>query len=253
MRRPSFLVCILLTLVVARTAQADSILIDRQPDSLDNAAQLDGFTGAPGETFTVAGNFVFSGATGTLLRTVGMYMQSYGDGSTPFSFLVFGSSNGTISPDPLPLSSGSAALFPPQTGAIPTVPGPDFDPDNPLSLSLVSAPLDRPVSLVNGLQYWIAATTLPFAGPGSYLIGLTGNPSGTIALSSDLTGTTFSYLPGFDLDIYAAGDIPVPEPATFGLVAAGAALLVLERRRRMHAARTLLRSVWRRNAAVRNR
>ena len=231
MRRLTLLVCFLLTLVNSRAAQADVILIDRTPDLLDNATLLDGFTGAADETFSVGGRFLFTGVTGTLLRTVGVYLQRYGNGDTPLSFLVFGSSGGTISPTPLPLSSGAPGSFPPQTGAVTSVPGPDFDPAAPLSLSLVSAPLDRPVSLISGMQYWIVATTLPFAGPGSYVLGLTPNPLGVLALSSDLTGSTFSYLATYDLDIYAAGDPPpVPEPATLALIAVGICVLALRRR-----------------------
>jgi len=221
--------CFLLLLSISRDARADTILVDRKPDGADNATLLDGFTGAHGESFTVGGSFVFTGASGTFLRTVGVYMQRYGNGVTPFSFLVFGSAGGMINPAALPLTSGLPAAFPPQTDMLSQVPGPDFDPHLPLSLSLVSAPLDRPVSLVSGDRYWITATTLPFSGPGSYLLGLTSHPLGTFALSDDLTGSTFNYLGGYDLDIYAAGDA-VPEPATLGLVAMGFLTLAARRR-----------------------
>jgi PEP-CTERM motif-containing protein len=223
--------CSVFLLSSARAASADVILIDRQPDGSDQATKLDGFTGAGGEFFTIGGSFVFTGATGTFLRTVGVYMQRYGNGVTPFSFQVFGDAGGMINPAALPLPSGMPAAFPPQTDQLTNVPGPDFDPNLPLSLSLISAPLDRPVSLVSGDRYWITATTLPFSGPGSYLLGLTSNPLGTFAASDDLTGSAFSYVGGYDLDIYAAADDAVPEPATFGLVATGLLTVAIRRRR----------------------
>jgi PEP-CTERM motif len=216
MRRLAVGVCLLTGLGSVRLATADTIIVDRS--AADDAIALDGFSSPsvapfPPETYIVGGSFRFAGVTGTLMRTVGAYMQRYGNGSTPFNFLVFGDDMGRIAP----------AFFPPQTPYVKTISGPDYLTDGRLSLTLVTARLDTPVSLTSGNRYWIAASTLPFSGPGTYLVGLQRGGTG-VATSSDLGGRRFDYDPalsGFDLDIYASGTDPIPEPATITLVGVG--------------------------------
>src|SRR5580765_5833053 len=69
----------LVVLNVVRPAIADSIIVNRIPTDACLSC-LDGFPDGP---FVLAGSFVFDGLSGTLLRTVGAYMQRAGDGASP--------------------------------------------------------------------------------------------------------------------------------------------------------------------------
>jgi hypothetical protein len=234
MRRLTVLGAALVALSIARLASADAIIVDRLPTG-DPICCLDGFSSEPDVPFIVAGSFIFAGPSGTLLRTVGLYLQRYGtslDGTpspgsgTPLRFEVLG--------DDMNLPDVTA--MPPVTGDASSFAGVDYLPSQTTSLSLVTALLDIPVPLLNGSRYWIAASTLPFSSSGAYLFGV-GAGTGAFAASFDPTGTTFFNAsdlgidPMTDLAIYAAGTEPVPEPATLALLGAGMLALAARRYR----------------------
>jgi hypothetical protein len=204
---------------LAKPAIADSIIVNTIPTDACLFC-LDGFPEGP---FALAGSFVFNGLNGTLLRTVGAYMQRAGDGprpgtGTPFRFEVLADDKNR--PD------AASVLSPPVAPDAGALPGDDYLPSGRLTLSLVTALLDVPVPLQNGARYWIAATTLPFSSNGSYQVGIRPG-TGAFALSFDPTGMHFFNAedvgldPLTDLAIYASGTAPIPEPATFALLCSG--------------------------------
>jgi hypothetical protein len=241
---PRLALATLLIVAVAPLAGADSLLVDGQPTS--SICCLDGASSDPQGAFVLGGSFVFDGPTGTLLSTVGAYMQRTGDGGpagstvpgsgTPFGFEVLDdrvlrscsgeSSNSLCS---FVFSTAPAAASKDASG----FPGTDFLPAQTTSWTLVTAPLDTPVSLVSGNRYWILVSTFFIPSQGSYLLGGRAG-TGQLIASFDPALTTYfdaenlarlgaDLDPGIDLAIYASAAAPVPEPATLTLAAFGVA------------------------------
>ena len=247
----------LVALGLARFAAADAILVNDVPTA--SVCCLDGSSPSSIGPFAIAGNFVFEGPTGTLLRTVGAYLQRNGEGNpdagtlspgtgTPFGFEVLDDQTvRSCLPPPdddvcsfVFKTSPSAA-----TGDASHFPGDDYLPSRTLSLTLVTATLDVPVPLVSGNRYWILLSTFFLPSQGAYWIGGRSG-TGTFAASFDPNLTEFfgaadlanlgtDIDPMFDLAIYASGTEPplqpVPEPATIALFAVGMLLIVAQRRK----------------------
>jgi hypothetical protein len=235
---------------VAPPAGADSILVDKLPT--DALCCLDGTSSDPRGAFVLGGSFVFDGASGTLLRTVGAYMQRMGDGNpddaplpgtgTPFGFDVLDDRTLRACVDQsidalCSFSFTSPALA--QSNDASHFQGTDFLPHQSSAWTLVTAPLDRPVPLVAGSKYWILVSTFFLPSQGAYLLG--DRPgTGQLAASFDPALATFydaanlvklgaDFNPAMDLAIYASGAEPLPEPATLTLVMIGAAAIFCRR------------------------
>ncbi len=241
---------------VARLAGADTIIVDKTPTGA--VCCLDGFSSSPRGPFVVAGSFVFDGPSGTLLRTVGAYLQRNGDGNpdgsptpgqgTPFGFEVL---EDKTSRSCLPAPDDDVCTFVFDSGPLSETKdaslfqGSDYLPTTALSLSLVTASLDVPIPLVNGNRYWIEISTFFLPSQGSYQVGdLAGTGSlaasfdpglATLYTASDLATLGFEVDPRLDLAIYASGSEPVPEPATLALFAGGLLVLALRRGKARHA------------------
>jgi hypothetical protein len=218
----------LAALAVSNRAAADTILVNKIPT--DAVCCLDGL---PGGAFLLAGSFLFDGPTGTMMSTVGAYMQRNGNGPSPgaaaqFIFRVFEDHTDPLgNPD---LAGTFTSPFLAQTQDASGFQGDDYSPPGPPSILVTASLQDQqgapaPVSLINGVRYWIAIY-VPLATSGTYQVGVVGG-TGSFALSADRSlvnvfdASETGLDPLTDLAIYASGTEPVPEPATLTLFGTG--------------------------------
>jgi len=209
--------------LAASSSLPAGIIVDKSPDLGAYWQPLDG---TPSGTYVYANSFLFTGTTGTLMDTVGIYLLNNSASSgTPFRFEVYADAGNA--PDPLTVLGVTGY----QQVANP-------------SLALVTNTLLTPISLTSGVQYWIAASTVGQPSSGSYQVGgHTQNSiysdNGTFWYSNDPAGLVFD---GQDqtpeIGIYASSGLTaVPEPASLALAGVGAAGLWIGtlRRRRQRA------------------
>jgi len=104
------------------------------------------------------------------------------------------------------------------------------------TLQLINNTLLSPVSLTNGVRYWVAASTVGQSGGSglAYQVGghTQGVDLGTFWYSNDPAGQNFdgrSQTP--EMAIFVGSGVSVPEPATYTLLLAGFAVAALRRRR----------------------
>jgi hypothetical protein len=196
-----------------------AVIVDKSPDVGPYWHPLSGDS-----TYVYASSFVFNGASGTMVDTLGVYMlfdlQEGGGSPAPFRFELLGDNSNA--PDPANVLA--------VTG---------YQTFSGTSLQLVTSSLLVPYSLSSGTRYWIAASTVGQQGAGDYQVGAHTpnsiyNDNGTFWYSNDPNGLNFDGT-GFtpEMAIYAAGEgqSAIPEPATMALCAAGLGLLALIRRR----------------------
>jgi hypothetical protein len=241
---------ILTTIIAAAAApvaRADTVLVDNVPT--DSICCLDGASSDPRGAFVLGGSFLFDGPPGTLLRTVGAYMQRTGDGSpagaavpgraTPFGFSVMDDETLRSCAGQLPDALCSFVFTTPpaaESKDASRFAGADFLPSETTSWTLVTATLDTPVPLVNGSRYWILVSTYFLPSQGSYRIGERSGSGQLIASFDPALSTYFDAAnlvrlgadldPLVDLAIYASAAEPLPEPASLVLVAFGAGALL---------------------------
>jgi len=128
-------------------------------------------------TYVYADSFVFSGVSGTLVDTLGVYMTlPDGDAGSLFRFELPGDASN--SPDP----NNVLAVTAYQTSSVST-------------LQLVTGALLTPYVLTSGDRYWIAASTVGQQGGISYQVGAHTqnsiyNDNATFWYSNDPTGWT---------------------------------------------------------------
>lgn len=210
--------CLLaLAAVTASSSRAD-VIIDKAPNLGPTWAPFGGIEG----TYVYTNSFVFTGATGTILDTVGAYIVRQSEGlGTAFRFEVY-ADNGNA-PDPATVLGVSDHL----------------QADNQ-TLSLVTSSILSPFSLTNGLRYWIALSAVGQPYAGAYAIGghtqnSIYNDDGTVWYSNYTDGLEFDGM-GMtpEIAIYASGQgfvATTPEPSTFVLAGMGLGTLALARRR----------------------
>lgn len=185
-------------------AQADFVL-DKTPDQ---GAYWHPLGGPGGPTYVYTNSFVYTGPSGGLLDTVGVYLLNQGDGpGTMFRYQVY-ADNGNA-PDPTHVLGVSNLMQ-----------------DGNTSLHLKTASILTPFALTTGTRYWIAASTVGQTDDGGYQVGgHTQNSiyhdNGTFWYSNDPTGMSFvgqAQTP--EMAIYAHVSA-VPEPSTVVLVGLG--------------------------------
>lgn len=190
-----------------------AVIVDKTPDLGPYWQPLDG---TPNGTYVYTDSFVFTGATGTLLDTVGVYLLSLGGAGTPFRYEVY--ADNANAPNPASVLGTSGYMQ-----------------DANTTLHLDTATLLSPFALTNGSRYWIAASTVGQPSQGAYQFGgHTQNSiyadNGTFWFSNDPAGLAFDgqrLTP--EIAIYAASvgiaAVPVPEPATLALVSVALGLM----------------------------
>lgn len=202
-------------LTVTSSAKASTIILDKAPDVGASWLPLSGTS-----TYVYANSFIFSGATGNMLDTVGVYLRSENGIAELFRFLVM--ADDLNAPDP------GAVLGSTNTTSTTSD-----------SLTLVTMPLISSFALTNGTRYWIAASTVGLASNGGrYQVGGHTQNSiypdfGTFWYSNDPSGLNFDgqrLTP--EMAIYATiAGAAVPEPSTLMLFGAGMALLAARLRK----------------------
>lgn len=210
MKRVCALVVAIVALASSPQISSASVIIDKIPDVGPYWNPID----AGGGTYVYANSFVFTGLTGTMMDTVGVYLRAEGGTGDSFRFEVY-ADNGNA-PDP----SNVLGVTGYQTASNAAV-------------ALVTDTLLAPISLTNGSRYWIAASVVgqPDTGGFYQIGGHTQNSiypdNGTFWYSNDPSGIVFdgqALTP--EMGIYAAGTAQaIPEPATlavFGALALGA-------------------------------
>lgn len=216
----SFVVAGILALSSATSA---AIIVDKTPDVGPFWHPLDG---TPNGTYVYTNSFVFTGATGMLMDTVGIYLRNedLNSAGTPFRFEVY--ADNANAPNPLSVLAVSGYMQVANN-----------------SLALVTNSLTTSVSLVNGVRYWIGASVVGQASQGSYQVGgHTQNSiypdNGTFWYSNDPNGINFDGQNGNpEMGIYASGNAPeVPEPGSLILFALGAVGVARSAGRKRHAA-----------------
>ena len=173
-------------------------------------------------TYAYANSFVFTGTSGTVADTLGVYMRlnegEEGTGS-PFRFELL-ADNGNA-PDPANVLAVSG-----------------YQQYSGTTLQLVTGSLLVPYALTNGTRYWVSASTVGQQGGEAYQVGGHSQNSvyadnGTFWYSNDSSGMNFdgqSLTP--EMAIYVAGgESAIPEPTASAMIAAGLGLLAFLRRR----------------------
>lgn len=198
-----------------------AVIVDKIPDVGDFWQPLDG---NPNGTYVYADSFVFTGTTGTLLETVGIYLRNqFGGAGTPFRFEVY-ADNGNA-PDPTSVLGVT-----------------NYQQVANTTLSLVTDALLAPISLVNSTQYWIAASVVGQASQGSYQMGgHTQNSiypdNGTFWYSNDPAGLAFDgqgLTPEIGIYAESGAAAAVPEPSSLALVCISFGVVGLLCRRNAH-------------------
>lgn len=191
------------------------VIIDKGPDQGPYWSPL-----SAASTYVYADSFVFTGSTGTLAETLGIYMLSQDGMGSNFRFELL--ADLSDAPDPNTVLAVT-----------------DYQQFNDPDLHLVTGSLLIPYALVNGVRYWVAGSTVGQSGGAGYQVGGHTQNSiyqddGTFWYSNDAAGMSFDgqgLTP--EMAIYVSNSAPsaVPEPATYACVVAGLAVLALLRRR----------------------
>ena len=212
--RAAFVLLVLISLVSGAAAVT---IVDKVPDLGPQWEPLDG---TPYGGYVYANSFVFGGSSGTLMKSVGIYMFNAGGATgSPFRFEVY--ADNANAPDPNTVLGLTNYMQVANT-----------------SLDLVTRPLLSPINLVNGTRYWIAASTVGQASQGSHYMvgGHTQNSiyvdNGTFWFSNDPAGLVFdgqAQTP--EISIYAS--TAIPEVSTFALFGLGTLGLMVWRRRKV--------------------
>jgi len=178
---------------------------------VNNAPDLGSFWNplSGGGTYVYTNSFVYSGPTGVLMDTVGVYLRNItNNAGSAFRFEVYADNSGA--PDPTNVLGVTA-----------------YQQVSNTTLALVTDSLLNPIPLVNGATYWIAASAVGQADQGDYQVGGFSGGGGSFWYSNDPTGLTFD---GRNLQpqmaIFASGSpaaAAVPEPTSLALFG-GAAL-----------------------------
>lgn len=230
-------------LAISSSASAAIVIVDKTPDVGPYWLPLAG--GPPGGTYVYANSFIFGGTTGTLMETVGVWLQNIGapDPNDPFGPAI-----------PAPGSLFRYEIYADNsntpTGAL--LESTAYMQAANTTLQLVTGLLGNAVSLTNGTRYWIAASTVGQANQGRYQVGGHTNNSGPYDNPSDSFWFT-NYSNGSFIDnpqdpgvggpltpemaIYAEGREPnpsqgVPEPGSLAIWGLGFLACVAGVRRR---------------------
>jgi hypothetical protein len=206
---------IVLAVVLLASLAPAAVIVDKSPDLGAYWQPLSG-----DGTYVYSNSFVFSGVSGTLVDTLGVYMQFNGGSAPAFRFELLGDNSN--SPDP---------------GTVLGVTG--YQTYTGSSLQLITDTLLFPYALTNGTRYWVAASTVGQSGTGDYQVGghtqnSIYNDNGTFWYSNNPAGTVYDgqrLTP--EMAIYASGGgAAIPEPASIALIAGGLGLLGFFRRRK---------------------
>lgn len=215
MKVTNFVRCAIAAVALSAVAPA-AVIIDKPADVGPYWQPL-----SAGGTYVYANSFLFTGTTGTVADTLGVYMRvSGGEGTgSPFRFELL--ADNANSPDPANVLAASG-----------------YQQFSGSTLQLVTGSLLVPYALTNGTRYWVSASTVGQQGGVAYQVGgHTQNSvyadNGTFWYSNDPAGISFDgqrLTP--EMAIYVAGgEAQIPEPVTSATIAAGLGLLVFLRRR----------------------
>lgn len=198
----------LLALVAAGSLSADSILVEKDPNS-------GLYAGLGNGTYIFADSFVYTAASGATLDSIGVWLSGGSDTTpTPLTFAILADNSG--SPDATNVLASSDAV--------------SFD---LTSTTFETASLTSPLTLTSGTQYWVALTTTAFAGvSGAYSVAQSDSTDGTFWYSNDSTNFTEQGTPEMAFEVFGTAVSSAPEPATWGAMLLGVGLLTARRAKR---------------------